>query len=62
MNFVISLLVLNNWKSKSYNFILIIVDCLTKIVYYKPIKVTINVSGLAQVIINIIVCHYDISK
>ena len=27
-----------NWKSNSYDLILVIVDYLTKMVYYKPVK------------------------
>lgn len=39
-----------------------IVDCSIKIVDYEPVKVTIDVSGLAEVIIDIVMCHYNISK
>lgn len=39
-----------------------IVDCLAKIVYYKPVNVTNDALGLAKVIINMLVCHFDISK
>lgn len=31
-------------------------------VYYKPIKVTINVAGLAKIIINIVVRHHGLLK
>ena len=31
-------------------------------VYYKPVKITINAAGLAEVIIDIIVCHHDLSN
>ncbi len=47
---------------KSYNLILVIVDCLTKMIYYKPIKVIINGLGLAKVIINMVVYHYRVPE
>ncbi len=31
-------------------------------VYYEPVKVTINIPVLAEVIINIVVRHYGVSK
>ena len=34
IDFVIRLLVSTNWKGKSYDFILVIVNWLTKMVYY----------------------------
>lgn len=47
-------------KDNSYDLILIIVNFLTKIVYYKLVKTTINIVGLVEVIINIVVSHYDL--
>ena len=44
----------------SYDSIFIIVDPLIKIVYYKPVKVIINASGLAEVIINVVVRHHSL--
>ena len=41
------------------DYILIIVDLLMKMVYYEPVKVTINNLKLAKVIINIVVLHYS---
>ncbi len=46
-----------NWKGDSYDSILVIVDRLIKMVYYVLVKVTIDVPGLAEVIIDVIV-HY----
>ena len=60
MDFVIGLLISANWKDNSYNLILVIVDQFTKMVYYVSVKVTINVSGLAEVIINVIMCHHGV--
>lgn len=39
IDFVTALLILTNQKGKSYNFILVIINRLTKIVYYELIKV-----------------------
>ena len=51
MNFVMGLLVF---------LYQIIVFYLTKIVYYKPVKITIDILGLVKVIINVVVHNYDI--
>ncbi len=42
--------------------ILVIVDRLTKMVHYEPVKVTIDVSGLAEVIIDVVMCHHGVSE
>ena len=55
MGFVTGLLVLINWKSDSYNSILVIVNRLTKIVHCKLVKITFNALGLAKVIIDVVV-------
>ena len=47
-----------NWKEDSYDFILVIIDGLTKMVYYKLIKITINAPRLAKIIIDLLVRHY----
>ena len=60
MNFVIGLLILTNCKQNSYDSILVIIDRLTKMVHYKPVKITINAPGLAQVIINVVVRHHGL--
>ena len=59
MDFVTGLLVSTNWKSKSYNSILVIVNQFTKMVYYELLKVIINAPGLAKVILEVIVWHYS---
>ena len=46
-----------DWKGKSYDSILVIVNRLTKIVRYEPVKITINALSLAKVIIDIVVWH-----
>ncbi len=60
MDFVTSLPVSTNWKGKGYNLILVIIECLTKIVYYEPVKVTINILDLAKVIIDVITYCYGV--
>ena len=42
MDFVTGLLLSADWKSDNYDSILVIVNRLTKMVYYEPIKVTID--------------------
>ena len=61
MDFVTGLPISTDWKGDSYDLILVIVDRLTKMVHYKPIKVTINAPGLAEVIINIVVRHHGLA-
>ena len=58
MNFLTELLILTDWKSESYNLILVIINQLTKIVYYKPIKIITNTLGLTKVKIDVVVRHY----
>ena len=60
MNFVTGLLVSINWKGDSYNSILVIVNRLTKMVHYEPFKITLDASGLAKVIINMVVRHHGL--
>ena len=60
MDFVTRLLVLTDWKGESYNLILIIIDKLTKMMHYKPVKITINAPDLAKVIIDVVVRHHDL--
>ena len=58
MNFITGLPISTNWKGDSYNSILVIVDWLTNMVHYKPVKITINVLGLIEVIINVVIWHH----
>ena len=60
MDFVTRLPVSTDWKGESYDFILVIVDWLTKMVYYEPVKVTIDAPGLAEVIFNVVVRYHDL--
>lgn len=54
INFVIDFPISTNQKGKTYDSILIIINQLTKIVYYKPVRVIINAPGLAKVIFDMI--------
>ena len=60
MDFVTSLPVSTNWKGETYDSILVIVDRLTKMVHYEPVKVTIDAPGLAEVIIDVVVRHHSL--
>ena len=55
MDFVTGLLLSADWKSNSYDLILVFVNRLTKMVHYKSVKVIINAPKLAEVIINVVV-------
>ena len=60
MDFVTGLPISTNWKGESYNSILVIVDRLTKMVHYEPVKITIDAPGLAEVIIDVVVRHHGL--
>lgn len=60
IDFITRTLVSTNWKSKTYNSILIIVDQLIKIEYYKLVRIIINIPDLAKVFFNILVWHHDL--
>ena len=62
MDFVTGLPLSSDWKSNSYDLILVIVDRLTNLIHYKPVKVTIDVPGLAKVILDVVVWHYGLSN
>ena len=61
INFVTRLPISTDWKGESYASILVIVDRLTKMVHYKPVKVTIDAPGLAEVILGVVVWHHGLS-
>ena len=50
----------SDWKGNSYDSILVIVDQLTKMMHYKSVKVIIDASELAEVIIDIVVWHHGL--
>ena len=62
MDFVTSLPISTNWKGDNYNLILVIVDQLTKMIHYEPVKVMINAPDLVKVIINVVMYHHRVSE
>ena len=62
IDFVTGLPISANWKGDSYNSILVIVDRLAKMVHYIPVKVTIDVPGLAEVIIDVVVHRHKVPE
>ena len=60
MDFVTCLPLSVDWKSDSYDSILVIVDYLIKMVYYKLVKVTINAPRLEEVIIDVVIQYHGL--
>ena len=60
IDFVTRLPISSDWKGDIYNSILVIVDRLTKMVYYELVNVTIDTSGLAEVILDIVVWQHGL--
>lgn len=60
IDFVTGLPLSNDWKSNTYNLILVLVNRLTKMVNYELVKVTIHDSRLAKVIIDVVVQYHDL--
>ena len=55
------LLVSTDLKGKNYDLILVIIDRLTKMVNYKPVKIIINTPSLVEIIIDVVVWLYGLS-
>lgn len=55
IDFVMELPISTNWKSDTYNSILVIINRFIKMLYYKSIKVTIDISGLVKIILDVII-------
>ena len=62
MDFMTGFPISASWKGNSYNLILVIVNQFIKMIYYKPVKITINILGLAKVIINMIMHYHGVLK
>ena len=60
MDFVTRLPISTDWKGDSYDSNLVIVNRLTKMVHYEPVKITINAPGLAEVILDVVVRHHGL--
>ena len=52
--------VLTDWKNKSHDLIFIIIDWLTKMIYYKSIKIKIDVLSHTKVIIKVVIKHHSL--
>lgn len=57
-----SLLNKTNREIDRYDFILVIINWLTKMIYYKLVKITINVHRLIKVIIDMVVWQRNFSE
>lgn len=55
MDFVIRLPILINRKDNKYDFILVIIDWLIKIVYHELVKVIIAIASQAKLILDVII-------
>ena len=62
MDFVTGLPIGTDWKGDSYDFILVIVNWLTKMVHYELVKVIIDTSGLVKVILDVVVWQHGLSN
>ena len=60
IEFIMGLPISMDWEEDSYNSILVIINWLTKMVHYKLVKDTLNVSNFAEVIINIVIKHHGL--
>ncbi len=60
IDFVTGLPVSTNWKDDTYNSILVIVNWLTKMVHYEPVKVTINILSLTDIILDVVVRYHGL--
>ena len=55
MDFMTGISIIINWKGDTHNSILVIIYWLTKIVYHKLIKITLDITKLVEIIINVVV-------
>lgn len=58
IDFVTKPPVLTNWKGKIYGLMLVIINKLIRMIYYKLVKITINNPGIIEVIF-LVVLQYD---
>lgn len=49
-----------NWQKKKYNLIFVVIDWFTKIIYYKPILIIINMKLLAQILIKMVTKYHSL--
>lgn len=60
MNIITRLLILTNLKNKTYNSIILIINWLIKIIFYKQLKIIIKTLKLAKVILDMILQYYNL--
>ena len=60
IDFVTRLPISTEWKDDNYDSILVIIDRLTKMIHYKPVKITINALELAKVIIDVVMQYHSL--
>lgn len=60
IDFVTELPISTNWKRKSYDFTIVIIDCLTKMMHYELVKDIIDAPKLAKVIFDMETCIYNL--
>lgn len=60
MDFVIGLPKSKGWQEVEYNFILVIIYRLTKIVYYEPIFIILDTEQLVEILIEIFIKYYGL--
>ena len=60
MDFDTGLPILTDWINNSYDSILVTIDQLRKMVYYEPVKITIDDLWLVGVMLNVVVRHHGL--
>ena len=60
MDFVTGLPQSADWRGDGYDLILVIVNQLMKMVYYKPVQTTITTLALTKVILNVVVQYHGL--
>ena len=60
IDFVIELPIFTNLKGDNYNSILVIIDWLTKMGHYEPMKIIIDAFKLAEVILDVVVQYHGL--
>ena len=60
MDFVTDLPVSADWKGNRYNPIFVILNCLTKMRHYEPVKIMIDALGQDKVILDVVVQHHGL--
>lgn len=51
-----------DWKKNNYDTVLVVVNFLSKMMYYKSIKTIIDIVGIAKIIIDIVIRHHGLPE